>query len=290
MEKLIMTEFQEDMLFKNVSEEDVSILLEILGKESKSVKLWTKELRHIDPSNYKPDLILELDDENLIIEFQSTKVDDNFSRRAHTYVAITDQKKNNNKEVNLNVLSTVDDSKVVNYKYGKLNSFKYEVVGLNNLDGGKIINNVVSKLKNNQIPTGREIILLSLVPLSKKGKNIVEYIYEIINILSELKNLTISQKDLAFGIMWLTTDKFVENPLERNIICDLLGGKMSLIHEYGENKYNDGMDDGIEQGIEQGIEKVIVNLLKSGDGPEIIAEKSDVSLNKILKIKEKHNI
>lgn len=113
-----------------------------------------------------------MDDENLIIEFQGTEVGDDFSRRAHSYVALTDQHKRNNKEVNL----------------------------------------------------------------------------------------------------WLTTDKFVVDTLERNIICDLLGGRMSLIHEYGENKYNDGKDDGIEQGIEQGIEKIIVNLLKSGDDPSIIAK------------------
>ena len=72
------------------------------------------------------------------------------------------------------------------------------------------------------MPNGREIISLSLVPLSKKGKNIVEYIYRVLKILFRVKNLTISQKDLAFGVMWLTTDKFLENPLERNIICDLL--------------------------------------------------------------------
>ena len=81
---------------------------------------------------------------------------------------------------------------------------------------------------------------MSLVPLSKKGANIVEYIYKVLKILFKLKNLTISQKDLAYSIMWLTTDKFVEDSLERNIICDLLGGRMSLIHEYGENKFNDG--------------------------------------------------
>lgn len=130
----------EDMLFKNVSDVDAGILLEILGKKSKRTKVWTKELRHIDSTNYKPDLILDLDDENLIIEFQGTEVGDDFSRRAHSYVALTDQHKRNNKEVNL----------------------------------------------------------------------------------------------------WLTTDKFVVDTLERNIICDLLGGRMSLIHEYGENKYNDG--------------------------------------------------
>lgn len=84
--------------------------------------------------------------------------------------------------------------------------------------------------------------------------------------------------NLALGILWLTTDKFVEDPLERNMICDRLGGKMSLINEYGENKYQEGM------------EQIIVNLLKSGDEPEIIAKKSGVPLDKILEIKEKHNL
>lgn len=54
-----MADFQEDMLFKNVSDEDAGILLEIIGKKSKRTKVWTKELRHIDPSYYKPDLILD---------------------------------------------------------------------------------------------------------------------------------------------------------------------------------------------------------------------------------------
>lgn len=84
-----MTEFQEDMLFKNVSDIDASILLDIMGIKSGKTKVWTKELRHIDSSYYKPNLILELDDENCIVEFQSTEVDDDFSKRALSYVAIT---------------------------------------------------------------------------------------------------------------------------------------------------------------------------------------------------------
>lgn len=98
-----MAEFQEDLLFKNVSDEYASVLLDIIGKRSKRVKVWTKELRHIDPTNYKPDLILDLDDENLILEFQSTKVDEKFSKRALSYEAITNQNKKNDKEVNLTV-------------------------------------------------------------------------------------------------------------------------------------------------------------------------------------------
>ncbi len=91
---------------------------------------------------------------------------------------------------------------------------------------------------------------------------------------------------MSFGIVWLTTDKFVEDSLERNIICDLLGDRMSLIHEYGENKYQNGKDDGIEQGIE----KIIVNLLKSGENVDVIAKNADVSLEKVLEIKNKNKL
>ena len=277
-----MVEFQEDMIFKNVSDDDASILLEILGIESEKVKVWTKELRHIDPTNFRPDLILQLDNENLIVEFQSTPVDDKFSRRAHSYVAITDQHKKNDKEVNLAVLSTAEDSKIVEYKYNKLNSFRYVVVGLNDLDTGQIINTVENKLKDKKIPTSREVILLSLVPLSKKGSNIVDYIDRVVKLISKLKDLTISQLNLALGILWLTTDKFVKDALERSSICAMLGDKMSLMHEYGEDKY--------EKGMEQREEQIIVNWLKSGDEPEIIAQKSEIPLDKVLEIKEKHNL
>ncbi len=80
------------------------------------------------------------------------------------------------------VLSTNEDSKNVEYKYNKLNSFKYVVVGLNNLSSSEIINNVETKLKNKEIPISKDVILLSLVPLSKKGNNIVKYIYTVVKI------------------------------------------------------------------------------------------------------------
>ena len=54
------------------------------------------------------------------------------------------------------------------------------------------------------------------------------------------------------------------------------------MHEYGEDKF--------EQGIEQGEENIIIKILKSGENPETIALKTEVSLDRILEIKEKHNL
>lgn len=108
------------------------------------------------------------------------------------------------------------------------------------------------------------------------------YIYRVIEIINRLKNLPISQLELALGVLWLTMDKFVDDDLERNNICDRLGDRMSLIDECGENKYNDEKDDEREQ--------IIVNWLKSVDEPDVIAEKSKVPLDKVLEIKERNNL
>lgn len=56
----------------------------IIEVESVKVKIWTKELRLLDPKEYVPDLILELDFENTIFEMQSTPVDDDLSKRELT--------------------------------------------------------------------------------------------------------------------------------------------------------------------------------------------------------------
>ncbi len=56
-----MTSFAEDKIFKNINEEDAKILLDIVDKKTVKVKIWTKELRLLDPKDYVPDIILELD-------------------------------------------------------------------------------------------------------------------------------------------------------------------------------------------------------------------------------------
>lgn len=142
-----MSQFQEDMIFKNVGEEDARILLDILGKKSKKVKIWTKELRLLDPAAFKPDIILELDDEILIIEFQSTKVGKRHHRRFHVYVAITDYNvENHDKEVNLCVFTTAEESKLINYHVNKYNDFKYDVISLSDYDSEEIIDIVNYKI------------------------------------------------------------------------------------------------------------------------------------------------
>ena len=58
----------------------------------------------------------------------------------------------------------------------------------------------------------------------------------------------------------------------------MLGDRMSLIEEYGERKYDEG------------IEESIAKCLKYGDKPEELAKKFNKTLEEINKIKNKNNI
>lgn len=274
-----MSQFREDMIFKNVGEEDARILLDILGKKSKKVKIWTKELRLLDPAAFKPDMILELDDEILIIEFQSTKVGNRHHRRFHVYVAITDYNvENHEKEVNLCVFTTAEESKLITYHVNQYNDFKYDVISLSDYDSEEIINSINYKIEHGEEITGKELVLFSLVPIIEKEGEIEDYIFEVINTLIGLKDLAPSIQALVFGIEWLIVDKFVENENTRNILQDLLGGRMSMVHEYGERKKNN------EQ------ERIVRNQLKSGMRPEIIASTADIPLSRVRAIKRKYNL
>ena len=117
--------------------------------------------------------------------------------------------------------------------------------------------------------------MYALLPIID-SENMQEHINRVVNNLLKLKKLSISLKELSFGIEWLIVDKYVEDEEQRNIFCDALGDKMSLIHEYGERKE--------QQGIEEGRGSVIVGFLKSGMSAEEISGRIGMPLEDVLEI------
>ena len=99
-----------------------------------------------------------------------------------------------------------------------------------------------------------------------------------------------SIKSLLYGIEWLIVDKFVEDVQKRNILCDLLGDRMSLMYEYGENKEKKGIKKGIKKGFRKGEDKIILNLLRAGQVPHKIANDAGVPLSRVNAIKRRFNL
>ena len=268
-----MTSFSEDKIFKNINDNDARILLDIIDVTSVKVKIWTKELRLYDPKDFVPDIILELDYENIIFELQSTIVDEEFSKRGLTYVAIANRHKDNDKEMNLIVLSTAEESKTVEYKFNKNSVFTYRVVNLKDLDENEIINTVEPKIKKGLKIESKELILYSLIPMII-GENMEKYIKRVIDNLLQVTNASESIINLSYGIEWLIVDKFVTDEEYRQILCDKLGDRMSLIYEYGDRREQKGRDEGINEGINQGMKNILQSLINSGDSLSEISQKT----------------
>ena len=111
-----MSEFQEDMIFKNVNEEDTKLFLDILGIKSNKARIMVQELQELDPTTFVPDIILELYEEIRIIELQSVKVHKVHHKRFHVYLAMADLKFDKfAKKITLSVFSTAEKSKKVRF-------------------------------------------------------------------------------------------------------------------------------------------------------------------------------
>ena len=126
-----------------------------------------------------------------------------------------------------------------------------------------------NKIENSIEITSKELILFALVPVIEKTGEVEDYVEYVVNTLLDLKGLTPSIKSLTYGIEWLIVDKFVDDEQTRNVLCDVLGERMSLIHEYGRNKE------------EKAENRLIRNQLKEGVKPEFIARTNHVPLSRV---------
>ena len=123
----------------------------------------------------------------------------------------------------------------------------------------------------------KELILYALVPMIK-GKDMEKYIKRIVHNLLQVTDISESIKNLSYGIEWLIVDKFVKDEEYRNILCDTLGDRMTLIYEYGDRRE--------QRGREEGIKEIILSFINSGTPLSEISQKTGKSieeLNEILK-------
>lgn len=65
---------------------------------------------------------------------------------------------------------------------------------------------------------------------------------------------------MSYGIEWLIVDKFIDDKEERNILCDALGDRMSLIYEYVNRREQKGRYEGMKEGKKE----IISSLIESG--------------------------
>ncbi len=260
--------FHEDVIFKIQGQEYGQELIEIIKIKGKIVEVHQTEYGIIDPKMYKPDMVFELEDKIIILEFQSTYVDISDKKRFRLYSALFDQIQNKSqKDIEVHVLSTVEAEKTKCYKVNPDSRFPVYIHSLKSYDGDEFLNIMNTKIANNQQLSEKELLLISLICFMET-KNGIEY--SILNSAVTITNIPDLKKDIAQfvkGIVLMLCDKFVEDGSLNKTISNLVGGNMKIVEDYAQRK------------VDESKRNFVINLDKEGYGIEDIARIADVSLD-----------
>lgn len=157
-------EFHEDVIFKCEGEKYGQKLIDIINIEGKVIKVHQTEYAIIDPKMYKPDLVFELEDKIVILEFQSTYVDVDDKRRFRFYTALIDHVKiKSEKPIEVHVLSTVERENTKWYHVNPESSFPIYIHSLKNIDGDKFLNRMNAKIGSDEWFDEKDLLMLSLL-------------------------------------------------------------------------------------------------------------------------------
>ena len=216
-------EFHEDIIFKSQGQEYGQELIEIINIKGKIVKVHQTEYGIIDPKMYKPDMVLELEDKIVILEFQSTYVDISDKRRFRLYSALFDQIQNKSqKDIEVHVLSTVEVENIKCYKVNPDSSFPIYIHSLKNYDGDEFLNTMNSKIENNQQLNKKELLLISLICFMKTENGIENSILNSAVTITNIPDLEKSIAQFVKGVVLLLCDKFVEDESLNTTISNLV--------------------------------------------------------------------
>lgn len=264
--------FHEDIIFKNEGQEYGQKLLEIINIEGKIVKIHQTEYSVIDPKMYKPDLVLELEDKIIILEFQSTYVNTDDKIRFRFYSALFDNMGNKSKKfIEVHVLSTVEKEKIKCYKINPDSRFPIYVHSLKNQDGEKFLNNINAKIKSEESLSEKELLMVSLLCFMKSEKDVEHTIFDSAITITNISGLNKNIGQFVKGVVLLLCDKFVRDESLNITISNLVGGNMKIVEDYAQRK------------VDEKNERIIINLHKKGFSIEDIAETTEVSLDFVKK-------
>ena len=253
--------FHEDTIFKIEGQKYGQELIEIINIKGKILKVHQTEYGIDDPKMYKPDLVFELEDKTIILEFQSRYVDVNDKRRFRFYSAIIDQVKvKSKKPIEVHVLSTAELEKTKYYKINPDSLFPIYIHSLKSIDGDNFISKMYTKITHEENFTEKELLMITLFCFMKSTRDINETILDSAELITLIPGLGKEMAQFAKGIVLMLCDKFVEDETLNVKITNIVGGNMDNVERYAERyaeKY-------AQEKIDKKYEEIIIKLNEKG--------------------------
>ena len=266
--------FHEDTIFKIEGQKYGQELIEIINIKGKILKVHQTEYGIVDPKMYKPDLVFELEDKIVILEFQSSYVDVNDKRRFRFYSAIIDQVKvKSKKPIEVHVLSTAELEKTKYYKINPDSLFPIYIHSLKSIDGDNFISKMYTKITHEEHLTEKELLMITLFCFMKSTRDINETILDSAELITLIPGLGKEMAQFAKGIVLMLCDKFVEDETLNVKITNIVGGNMDNVERYAERyaeKY-------AQEKIDKNNEEIIIKLNEKGFTIKEIIETLNVS-------------
>ncbi len=270
--------FHEDTIFKIEGQKYGQELIEIMNIEGKILKVHQTEYGIVDPKMYKPDLVFELEDKIIILEFQSSYVDVNDKRRFRFYSAIIDQVKvKSKKPIEVHVLSTAEPEKTKCYKINPDSRFPIYIHSLKSIDGDNFINKMYTKITHEEYFTEKELLMITLFCFMKSTRDIEEKILDSAELITLIPGLGKEMAQFAKGIVLMLCDKFVEDETLNVKITNLVGGNMDNVERYAERYAEKYAEKYAQEKIDKNNEEIIIKLNEKGFTIKEIIETLNVS-------------
>ena len=269
--------FHEDTIFKNEGHKYGQKLMEIINIKGKIVEVHQTEYSIIDPKMYKPDLVFELEDQIVILEFQSTYIDVNDKRRFRFYTALFDLVKiKSKKPIEVHVLSTAELEKTKIYKVNPESRFPIYIHSLKNYNSDEFLNNINDKIESNESFSEKELLMISLLCFMEHENDIEQAILDSAITITNINNLNEEIGQFAKGVILMLCDKFVKDESMNTTISNLVGGNMKIVEDYAQRKAQEKVDETKKE--------FVINLDKKGFKTEEIAETVEVSIEFVNKV------
>ena len=237
----------------------------------------TEELISLKISQLRPDFVGRAGNVIVMFEFESSYVGNPSKKRFHAYVALYDYELNDEDlDIIFCVITTKENSKIVEYKIGDIDNFKIAIFNIAELGFEEIINKSLDKIEKQEVFSAEELVklaLTSLMPLTREG--IIDQFYK----LSEMMDSIVFEDEdarISFaGILLLLSNIYFDiNDGIRKKIQGVFMGKIDCIVELCDEK------------VEEGLLIAAKNFLISGLSAEFVSENTNLPLGKIKELEK----
>jgi hypothetical protein len=225
--------FHEDLIFKSEGKQYGQELIKIMNIKGKIIKTLPTEYSEIKPKTYKPDLVFELEDKIIILEFQSTNVNLKDQRRFRLYTALVDSEIiKSTKSIELHVLSTFEKEKTKIYQINQDSRFHTYIHSLQTYNGDEFLNKMKKKINKQEIFSKKELLMISLMCFMTSKNNIEQTILNSAETIANIKCLEDDIAQFIKGTILILCNKFVKDEKTNKNIRTLVGERMKVIDDY----------------------------------------------------------